>query len=246
MQPMKESIVTILHGIKAWGDARTSRLREELQRQIRAARQMAVAAKQSADNADKRIGQLWDGMDGAYEWLSELEARLNEELKLISHDTLQESVSTIEIPSLSVPLSELYVQAYIPGNPDSPQNRVTAPSVRIGLPQSSIAMQWQYAFDLGNAHPTGFVFARGRVNLRTGECESSSVHIEHPEAGGWANPYSSDTSHYYGPWMLDAMKGANDFSYDFVEGGGKINGIRISAGLGNTFVAGTEFLIMGR
>lgn len=34
MQPMKESIVTILHGIKAWGDARTSRLREELQRQI--------------------------------------------------------------------------------------------------------------------------------------------------------------------------------------------------------------------
>ncbi len=42
------------------------------------------------------------------------------------------------------------------------------------------------------------------------------------------------------------MKGANDFSYDFVEGGGKINGIRISAGLGNVFVAETEFLIMGR
>ena len=90
---MKESIITLLHGIKAWGDARISRLREELQRQIRAARQMAVAAKQSADNADKRIGQLWDGVDGAYERLSELEARLNEELKLISHDTLQESVS---------------------------------------------------------------------------------------------------------------------------------------------------------
>lgn len=246
MQPMKESIVTILHGIKAWGDARISRLREELQRQIRAARQMAVAAKQSADNADKRIGQLWDGVDGAYERLSELEARPNEELRLISHDTLQESVSAVEIPSLSVPLSELYVQAYIPGNPDSPQNRVTALKVLIGLAKSSTTTQWQYAFDLGSAHPTGFVFARGRVNLRTGECESSSVHIEHPEAGGWANPYSSDTSHYYGPWMLDAMKGANDFSYDFVEGGGKINGIRISAGLGNTFVAGTEFLIMGR
>ena len=243
MQPMKESIVTILHGIKAWGDASISRLREDLQRQIRAARQMAVAAKQSADNADKRIGQLWDGVDGAYERLSELEARPNEELRLISHDTLQESVSAVEIPSLSVPLSELYVQAYIPGNPDSPQNRVTALKVLIGLAKSSTTTQWQYAFDLGSAHTTGFVFARGRVNLRTGECESSSVH---PEAGGWANPYSSDTSHYYGPWMLDAMKGANDFSYDFVEGGGKINGIRISAGLGNTFVAGTEFLIMGR
>ena len=86
MQPMKESIVTILHGIKAWGDASISRLREDLQRQIRAVRQTAVAAKQSADNADKRIGQLWDGMDGAYERLSELEARPNEELKLISHD----------------------------------------------------------------------------------------------------------------------------------------------------------------
>ena len=84
---MKESIITLLHGIKAWGDARISRLREELQRQIRAARQMAVAAKQSADNADKRIGQLWDGVDGAYERLSELEARPNEELRLISHDT---------------------------------------------------------------------------------------------------------------------------------------------------------------
>ena len=81
---MKESIITLLHGIKAWGDARISRLREELQRQIRAARQMAVAAKQSADNADKRIGQLWDGVDGAYERLSELEARPNEELRLIS------------------------------------------------------------------------------------------------------------------------------------------------------------------
>lgn len=34
MQPMKESIVTILHGIKAWGDASISRLREDLQRQI--------------------------------------------------------------------------------------------------------------------------------------------------------------------------------------------------------------------
>ena len=134
MQPMKESIVTILHGIKAWGDASISRLREDLQRQIRAVRQTAVAAKQSADNADKRIGQLWDGMDGAYERLSELEARPNEELKLISHDTFQESVSMIEIPSLSVPLSELYVQAYIPGNPDSPQNRVTALKVLIGLP----------------------------------------------------------------------------------------------------------------
>ena len=107
MQPMKESIVTILHGIKAWGDASISRLREDLQRQIRAVRQTAVAAKQSADNADKRIGQLWDGMDGAYERLSELEARPNEELKLISHDTFQESVSMIGIPSLSVPLSEL-------------------------------------------------------------------------------------------------------------------------------------------
>ena len=72
MQPLKESIVTILHGIKAWGDASISRLREDLQRQIRAVRQTAVAAKQSADNADKRIGQLWDGMDGAYERLSEL------------------------------------------------------------------------------------------------------------------------------------------------------------------------------
>ena len=51
MQPMKESIVTILHGIKAWGDASISRLREDLQRQIRAVRQTAVAAKQSADNA---------------------------------------------------------------------------------------------------------------------------------------------------------------------------------------------------
>ena len=234
---MKESIITLLHGIKAWGDARISRLREELQRQIRAARQMAVAAKQSADNADKRIGQLWDGVDGAYERLSELEARPNEELRLISHDTLQESVSAVEIPSLSVPLSELYVQAYIPGNPDSPQNRVTALKVLIGLAKSSTTTQWQYAFDLGSAHTTGFVFARGRVNLRTGECESSA---------GWANPYSSATSHYYGPWKLDAMKGANDFSYDFVEGGGKINGIRISAGLGNVFVAGTEFLIMGR
>ena len=234
---MKESIITLLHGIKAWGDARISRLREELQRQIRAARQMAVAAKQSADNADKRIGQLWDGVDGAYERLSKLEARPNEELRLISHDTLQESVSAVEIPSLSVPLSELYVQAYIPGNPDSPQNRVTALKVLIGLAKSSTTTQWQYAFDLGSAHTTGFVFARGRVNLRTGECESSA---------GWANPYSSATSHYYGPWKLDAMKGANDFSYDFVEGGGKINGIRISAGLGNVFVAGTEFLIMGR
>ena len=242
---MKESIITLLHGIKAWGDARISRLREELQRQIRAARQMAVAAKQSADNADKRIGQLWDGVDGAYERLSELEARPNEELRLISHDTLQESVSAVEIPSLSVPLSELYIQAYIPGNPELSPTRIVAPSVRIGLPQSSIAMQWQYAFDLGNAHPPGFVFARGCVNLRTGECESSSVYVEHPEAGR-ANPYSSATSHYYGPWKLDAMKGANDFSYDFVEGGGKINGIRISAGLGNVFVAGTEFLIMGR
>ena len=103
MQPMKESIVTILHGIKAWGDASISRLREDLQRQIRAVRQTAVAAKQSADNADKRIGQLWDGMDGAYERLSELEARPNEELKLISHDTFQESVSMIGIPSLSCP-----------------------------------------------------------------------------------------------------------------------------------------------
>ena len=45
MQPMKESIVTILHGIKAWGDASISRLREDLQRQIRAVRQTAVAAK---------------------------------------------------------------------------------------------------------------------------------------------------------------------------------------------------------
>lgn len=69
---MKESVITLLHGIKAWGDARISRLREELQRQIRAARQMAVVAKQSADNADKRIGQLWDGVDGAYEWLDDL------------------------------------------------------------------------------------------------------------------------------------------------------------------------------
>lgn len=69
---MKESVITLLHGIKAWGDARISRLREELQRQIRAARQMAVVAKQSADNADKRIGQLWDGADGAYEWLDDL------------------------------------------------------------------------------------------------------------------------------------------------------------------------------
>ena len=245
MQPMKESIVTILHGIKAWGDASISRLREDLQRQIRAVRQTAVAAKQSADNADKRIGQLWDGMDGAYERLSELEARPNEELKLISHDTFQESVSMIEIPSLSVPLSELYVQAYIPGNPDSPQNRVTALKVLIGLAKSSTTTQWQYAFDLGSAHTTGFVFARGRVNLRTGECESSSVYVEHPEAGR-ANPYSSATSHYYGPWMLDAMKGTNDFSYDYIEGGGKINGTRISAGLGNVFVAGTEFLIMWR
>ena len=42
------------------------------------------------------------------------------------------------------------------------------------------------------------------------------------------------------------MKGTNDFSYDYIEGGGKINGIRISAGLGNVFVAGTEFLIMWR
>ena len=150
MQPMKESIVTILHGIKAWGDASISRLREDLQRQIRAVRQTAVAAKQSADNADKRIGQLWDGMDGAYERLSELEARPNEELKLISHDTFQESVSMIEIPSLSVPLSELYVQAYIPGNPDSPQNRVTALKVLIGLAKSSTTTQWQYAFDLGS------------------------------------------------------------------------------------------------
>ena len=41
MQPMKESIVTILHGIKAWGDASISRLREDLQRQIRAVRQTA-------------------------------------------------------------------------------------------------------------------------------------------------------------------------------------------------------------
>lgn len=73
MQPMKESIVTILHGIKTWGDASISRLREELQRQIRAARQTAVAAKQSADNADKRIGQLWDGMGGAYERLGDLD-----------------------------------------------------------------------------------------------------------------------------------------------------------------------------
>lgn len=242
---MKESIITLLHGIKAWGDARISRLREELQRQIRAARQMAVAAKQSADNADKRIGQLWDGVDGAYERLSELEARPNEELRLISHDTLQESVSAVEIPSLSVPLSELYIQAYIPGNPDLSQTRIVAPSVLIGLAKSSATTQWQYAFDLGSAHTTGFVFARGRVNLRTGECESSSVYVEHPEAGR-ANPYSSATSHYYGPWKLDAMKDANDFSYDFVEGGGKINGIRISAGLGNVFVAGTEFLIMGR
>lgn len=69
---MKKSIITILHGIKAWGDASISRLREELQRQIRAARQTAVAAKQSADNADKRIGQLWDGMGGAYEQLDDL------------------------------------------------------------------------------------------------------------------------------------------------------------------------------
>ena len=86
MQPMKESIVTILHGIKAWGDASISRLREDLQRQIRAVRQTAVAAKQSADNADKRIGQLWDGMDGAYERLSELEARPNEMPPTRGHD----------------------------------------------------------------------------------------------------------------------------------------------------------------
>lgn len=31
---MKDSVITLLNGIKAWGDARISRLREELQRRI--------------------------------------------------------------------------------------------------------------------------------------------------------------------------------------------------------------------
>lgn len=69
---MKDSVITLLNGIKAWGDARISRLREELQRRIIDAKNTALAAKQSADSADKRIGQLWDGVDEAYEWLDDL------------------------------------------------------------------------------------------------------------------------------------------------------------------------------
>ena len=55
---MKESVITLLHGIKAWGDARISRLREELQRQIRAARHPTLGNDVMVGSGAKILGPI--------------------------------------------------------------------------------------------------------------------------------------------------------------------------------------------
>lgn len=62
MQPMKESIVTILHGIKAWGDARTSRLRGRWQ--LRQSNLLIMLISASGN-----CGMAWMGhMSGFRSW----------------------------------------------------------------------------------------------------------------------------------------------------------------------------------
>lgn len=168
-------------------------------------------------------------------------------LRLISHIALSQPASIIEITQDDAGdafrLTEFCVQAYIPGNPELSPTRTVFPRVSIFLTMPDGSEQRVGGFALGRAHSNGFIFSRGRINLLTGECESSSAHIE---SGTAADPYSSDTAHYYGPVELDALKGIDAFAYSCIDSGGKISGILISAGLGNEFVAGTEFLIRGR
>lgn len=61
---MKEFAITFLNGVKAWGNARISRLREELQRQIIDAKNTALAANRKISAFGDTLGYLAERIDG--------------------------------------------------------------------------------------------------------------------------------------------------------------------------------------
>ena len=165
-------------------------------------------------------------------------------MKLIYHDTLQEAVREINIsvdPSgAALECTELYAQAYIPASPalSSGSSFSLSTAVKVRVPKMTAEI---LGFSLGNIYGNGFSFARGSINLLTGECIESSCHSENSKK---VNPYSTATSHFYGPVELTSLNDIEDFKYQVVPDG-TIIGFRIF-GYNGVIPAGTEILIRGR
>ena len=226
---MLDAMTTILRGIKTWACPKFKAMQaaiDELRRVAQNASAKAEAAQKAVESAQSGAGK---------------------DIRLIGHSTLRQSTSAVRITQdgaeNTFELTELYVQAYLPGNPDLPASRVVSYSVAatVSMPDGSTSIC--SLFDLGRAHREGFTFARGAADLATGKSESAAVY----EAdSAKTEPFSTSTSHFYGPVELDALKSNDAFKFSCIESGGVISGITITAGFGNEFVAGTEFIIRGR
>lgn len=266
---MKESIITLLHGIKAWGDARISRLREELQRQISDAKNAALAANRKISTFGDTLGYLEGRIDGVARvpvpGMADFQKALIAngagsyvlsdtpvliELRPIHHTALQEAVSRIYVSSAdtgaSFRLHEICIQIYAPAEESATRASIKQLIYSIyAKSENDSVIRHINIFPLLTGSEGGIGFAIGYINILSGDYwvargdESTIMDA--------AATYPISAAHYIGPIGLDALKQNNNIAHRVLDDTFRIQAIELSVtGLGSELPAGTEILIRGR